>query len=107
MNMVKTALLVLSLTHTACWADEFSLEQITVLQEFVHQDCGSCHGLSLKGGLGPAITKEALKDKNIATIGAIIRHGRPGTPMPPWSPVLDQSQIDWIANYLKNGILQP
>ncbi len=105
--MVRTALLLLMLAHNASLAEELNLEQQKALQEFVHQDCGSCHGMSLKGGLGPAITKEALVYQSIATIGAVIRVGRPGTPMPPWGPVLDDRQIDWIANYLKTGILQP
>ena len=33
------------------------------LVHIVRQDCGSCHGLSFKGGLGPALTAEALADK--------------------------------------------
>src|SRR5690554_7420036 len=33
------------------------------LEHLLLQDCGSCHGLRLTGGLGPAITPEALAGK--------------------------------------------
>lgn len=32
------------------------------LVRMVRQDCGSCHGMRLTGGLGPALTREALAD---------------------------------------------
>ena len=54
------------------------------LVRLVRQDCGSCHGMTLNGGLGPALTREALADKPAESLAAIIVHGRPGTPMPPW-----------------------
>ena len=38
-------------------------ERARELVHIVRQDCGSCHGLTLKGGLGPALTAEALADK--------------------------------------------
>ena len=31
------------------------------LERLVVQDCGSCHGLTLKGGLGPDIRPQSLK----------------------------------------------
>ena len=44
----------------------------------VRQDCGACHGMRLTGGLGPALTREALADKPIESLVATIVHGRPG-----------------------------
>ena len=38
---------------------------------------------ALTGGLGPALTREALADKPLESLAATIFHGRPGTPMPP------------------------
>ncbi len=64
------------------------------------QDCGSCHGLTLQGGLGPALLKKNLKDKPQAYIESVIAYGRPGTPMPPWKEILDQKQIRFLAKYL-------
>ena len=33
------------------------------LQYFIKHDCGSCHGMTLKGGLGPALLPETLAAK--------------------------------------------
>ena len=49
----------------------------------VRQDCGSCHGMTLAGGLGPALLPSALQGKPQENLAATILHGRPGTPMPP------------------------
>ena len=38
-------------------------ERARELVHIVRQDCGSCHGLTLKGGLGPALTAEALFER--------------------------------------------
>ena len=54
------------------------------LRNMLLQDCGSCHGLSFKGGLGPALLPGNLRDKPEDYLTATILYGRPGTPMPPW-----------------------
>jgi cytochrome c55X len=33
-------------------------------------------------------------------LAQIILDGVPGTPMPPWRPLLSESDALWIANYL-------
>ena len=38
------------------------------LVELVRQDCGSCHGLTLKGGLGPSLEPAAMADKDAAQL---------------------------------------
>jgi cytochrome c55X len=68
------------------------------------QDCGSCHGLTLKGGLGPALTPQALHDKPKAAMVATIMHGRPGTPMPPWSSELSEADARWLVENLYRGV---
>lgn len=74
------------------------------LVRMVRQDCGSCHGMRLTGGLGPALTPEALADKPAASLAATIFHGRPGTPMPGWRPMLvDEAEAQWIAEQLRRG----
>ena len=45
-------------------AEAPSLERQQTLKDMLKNDCGSCHGLTLKGGLGSALTPEALADKN-------------------------------------------
>lgn len=66
----------------------------------VRQDCGSCHGMTLKGGLGPPLTPEALRDKPAESLTATILYGRPGTPMPPWGRFLTNDEARWIVSQL-------
>ena len=73
------------------------------LVRMVRQDCGSCHGMRLTGGLGPALTREALADFPIDNLAAVIFHGRPGTPMPPWKAMLSEPEARWIAVRLQQG----
>lgn len=73
------------------------------LIRLVRQDCGSCHGMLLTGGLGPPLTLQALKDKPAATLISTILHGRPGTPMPPWNSFLSDTEAAWIVDGLQKG----
>jgi cytochrome c55X len=73
------------------------------LVRMVRQDCGSCHGMRLTGGLGPALTREALADRPLVSVAATIFHGRPGTPMPPWRAMLNEREAEWIAQRLLAG----
>lgn len=73
------------------------------LVRMVRQDCGSCHGMTLAGGLGPALTRAALADKPLDSLEAVIAHGRPGTPMPPWRSMLRDGEARWIAERLLAG----
>lgn len=73
------------------------------LVRIVRQDCGSCHGMRLTGGLGPALTREALADKPVVALAATILHGRPGTPMPGWRGLLSDVDARWIAEQLASG----
>lgn len=74
------------------------------LAEFIRQDCGSCHGLTLKGGLGRGLLPPDLARFEAATLADIILDGIPGTPMPPWRGVLAEEDARWIANALKDGL---
>ena len=73
------------------------------LVRMVRQDCGSCHGMRLTGGLGPALTREALADKPLESLAATIFAGRPGTPMPGWRAMLSENEALWIAQHLMRG----
>lgn len=73
------------------------------LVRMVRQDCGSCHGMRLTGGLGPALTREALAEFPLDSLTAVIFHGRPGTPMPPWKAMLSEPEARWIAVRLQQG----
>lgn len=73
------------------------------LNQLLRQDCGSCHGLSLKGGLGPALLPQRLRGQSVAALFATIKYGRPGTAMPPWGPLLNDEDIQWLAQRLLAG----
>jgi len=75
------------------------------LENLVLQDCGSCHGMTLRGGLGPPLRPENLRLRPVQAIAAIIREGIPGTAMPPWKPLLTEEEIQWISHSLKAGAL--
>jgi cytochrome c55X len=73
------------------------------LVRIVRHDCGACHGMRLTGGLGPALTRDALADKPLDSLAATIVHGRPGTAMPPWRALLSDGDARWIAEQLARG----
>lgn len=76
------------------------------LTHLVRQDCGGCHGLSLKGGLGKPLTAEHLAQWDNDQLVYIILDGVPGTPMPGWRPLMTEAEARWIADTLKQGKLQ-
>lgn len=75
----------------------------SALTQLVRNDCGSCHGITLKGGLGPALTPDRLSQMPSDLIAFWIKNGRPERGMPAWEPLLSDSDIAYIANGLKNG----
>jgi len=74
------------------------------LLNLLKQDCGSCHGMTMKGGLGPALTPEKIIDKPENMLVETILLGRPGTPMPPWSSFLRREEAHWLVKQLYQGI---
>ncbi len=90
-------LLLLVLAWPMSGRAEPAPERQTELLRMLRQDCGSCHGMRLTGGLGPALTADALQGKPWQSLSATIFHGRPGTPMPPWKSMLSSDEADWLA----------
>jgi cytochrome c55X len=84
-------------------AQEMTSERRGELVALVRQDCGSCHGLTLKGGLGPSLEPQALAEKEVEFLSFVILRGRPGTPMPPWREHVSEHEARWIAETLKKG----
>ncbi len=70
---------------------------------FLKHDCGSCHGMTLKGGLGPALLPETLAAKPKSYLVTTIMEGRPNTAMPPWKSMLSHNEAVWITEQLQNG----
>lgn len=104
---VACVILCLSLAlATAANSLELTAARQKEVVHMVRQDCGACHGLTLQGGLGPPLIPSALRDKNEETLSTIILYGRPGTPMPPFHGILDETETRWIAHRLLTGFPQ-
>ncbi|KAB2912450.1 MAG: cytochrome c [Hyphomicrobiaceae bacterium] len=86
---------------TSAWALEEQREK--ELTNLVRQDCGSCHGMTLKGGLGRSLARERISQFDDDTLVAIILGGVPGTPMPPWRGLITDEEVRWIVGRLKTG----
>ncbi len=97
--MARLVLFLLMMTLPA-HAAEVSPDRAADLRHMVRQDCGSCHGLRLTGGLGRAITPEALAGRDPDGLALVILDGMPGTAMPGWRPLLTEDEARWIADYL-------
>ncbi len=76
------------------------------LTYMVQQDCGSCHGMTLKGGLGPSLQVQRMSVLPKQYLMDAITHGRKDTPMPPWGPLLTQGEIQWIVEQLQAGLIK-
>ena len=96
-------LLLLGATAAQAMDTPSASEHQQKLIRMVRQDCGSCHGMRLTGGLGPALTREALADKPVESLVSTIYHGRPGTPMAGWRTMLSLADAQWIAQQLLLG----
>lgn len=79
-------------------------ERQVELVNLIRNDCGSCHGLRLSGGLGPSLLPLALRDKPLQSLRQTILQGRPGTAMPPWERFVSESEADWMVRQLLVGL---
>lgn len=96
----SVALAFLGVAATGVNAEPIGERRAAELERLVKQDCGSCHGMTLKGGLGPDIRAETLAGSDPATLAAIILDGVPGKAMPAWRSLLTEAEALWIASYL-------
>lgn len=101
MSFIASFLLV-SASHLAM--ADISTERQDELMYLLKQDCGSCHGMTLKGGLGPALLPEALNGKPRDLLVTTILEGRAGTAMPPWKAMLTHDEAEWITVQLQQGV---
>jgi len=98
--MRELSAIALALVAFPALAGDLSAERAAELERLVRQDCGSCHGMTLKGGLGSDLRAETLAGAEPQTLVQIILDGVPGTAMPPWRPLLTEGEALWIAEYL-------
>ena len=106
--MTRSVWLALSFLIVAPLAanDDISNDRQQELSNLLIQDCGSCHGLKMRGGLGPALLPDMLQGKSADYLSSVILDGRPGTAMPPWRPLLSPAEARWMADQLLQGVAQ-
>lgn len=105
-NLRRAAALALLAFSAASVAGDLPKERQDALVHLLRHDCGSCHGMTLRGGLGPPLTPAALDGKAQAALEATILYGRAGTPMPPWQNMLSEAEVRWLVEALKSGSLK-
>jgi cytochrome c55X len=88
-------------TALAAGAEDIPPERRAALLNLLRQDCGSCHGMTLKGGLGPALLPENLAGKPDELLVTTILQGRPGTAMPPWQSFMAPAEAQWLVRQLR------
>jgi cytochrome c55X len=84
-------------------ADEPPRARQNELLYLLEQDCGSCHGLRLKGGLGPPLLPADIAEQPDEALVDAILLGRPGTPMPPWDVEITEAEVTWLVGRLRTG----
>lgn len=93
--------LVLHLAMPAVSTAEPSPTRQNELRQLLKNDCGACHGLTLKGGMGPALLPENLAGKKDELLVTTILEGRKGTAMPPWQPFMNRDETVWLVGFLR------
>ena len=101
--MVDRLALTLTLWPMAAAAIEPPPSRQAELLHLLRHDCGSCHGLTLRGGLGPPLQPATLAAREPEGLAQIILEGVPGTPMPPWAFEIAPTEALWLARRLKEG----
>ncbi len=97
-------LLTIGIPPAVANAAELSTEREAELIHLLRQDCGSCHGMTLKGGLGPSLLPERLSGLPAEFLINTVLEGRKGTPMPPWKSMLSREEVSWMVEQLQQGI---
>ena len=93
------------LLSSAALADTgISPQRQTQLVHLLRQDCGSCHGMTLKGGLGSPLLPGNLAGKPDELLVDTILNGRPETAMPPWRGELSHADAAWLVEQLREGL---
>lgn len=93
-------LAVLALPSLAA-GDALGPERQAELETLLYQDCGSCHGMTLRGGLGPSLPRDRMATFNREALTLIILQGIPGSAMPGWKALLSEADARWLAEHLQ------
>lgn len=98
-------LLVLCLSMQTALAAGPSPARQSELRLLLKNDCGACHGLTLQGGMGPALLPDSLAGKPDEFLVSTILNGRKGTAMPPWRTFMSRDEALWLVGVLRKNEL--
>lgn len=101
--MLSAAAVANTIAPATAGAETLSDQRKAELTNLVRHDCGSCHGMTLKGGLGNPLLPEIMAAYDADTLTEIILDGVPGTPMPPWRELLTVEEVQWVVEQLQTG----
>ncbi len=87
----------------SAWAQPSEERRAQLIHRLRH-DCGSCHGMTLKGGLGPPLLPAALAGQGEELLVDVILNGIEGTPMPPWGFEVSRAEAQWLVQRLMQGV---
>jgi nitrite reductase (NO-forming) / hydroxylamine reductase len=65
--------------------------------------CSGCHGPDRRGATGPALLPQRLTQDD-AYYFDVIKDGKPGTAMPPWSSLLSDEEIFSLVSYIRSEV---
>ena len=99
----KCLLALVILIYLTPVAAELSAARQAELLYLLKHDCGSCHGMTRKGGLGPPLLPGNLRDRPPMLMENTVLDGRPGTPMPPWRGLLTEQEAQWLVEAMRRG----
>ncbi len=74
------------------------------LRHLLLHDCGSCHGMTMRGGLGRPLLPDAIAGRGDDLLAEIILNGIRGTAMPPWAGELSGEDAAWMVRLLREGV---
>ncbi|WP_440902984.1 PQQ-dependent sugar dehydrogenase [Catenovulum sp. SX2] len=101
---LKLIALAVAAFSAACAAKPTSVEDVYA------ENCASCHGKKLQGGMGPSLIDDEWKGGSSATeIAKSISDGNPQMGMPAWKHALSDELIQGLAVYIQEqkGNQQP
>ncbi len=98
---MRKLLLLLMIFANVAFADQPSAARQATLRNMLKHDCGACHGMTLKGGLGPSLLPEAIKDKDDEFLVNTILNGRKDTAMPPWAKFISPAEARWLIKQIR------
>ena len=107
-SALKLAALIVLLSAFAAVSARADIlpERQAELLYFLKHDCGSCHGLTRKGGLGSPLLPSAVAGRSDEELTGIIMDGIPDTPMPPWRELFNREEAGWMVQAIKEGRTQ-